>query len=118
MRHADKAVTIYQKEWNEEKGVDVYRRTALDGVSFFSRVSTSVYTDGLAAACEGILRIPAAVLPNGLTVKNGDIVCEGIIENEIGMPFELNGLCQYVFTVVGVTRNTSGKSPHLKVVCK
>lgn len=118
MRHASKSVTIFHKEWDEEKGADVYRRTVLTGVSFFSRIATSVSTDGLTAACEGTLRIPAEVYPNVLVLNNGDLVCEGALQQDISMLSDLGGKCPYVFTVVGITRNNGGKCPHTKVVCK
>lgn len=118
MHHAEKTVTVYCREWDEERGVDVYRRTVLAGVSFFSRISTSVSTDGLAAACEGVLRIPTGSYPNVLALKNGDLVCEGALEKDIELVSELDKLCPYVFTVVGITRNTVGRCPHVKVVCK
>lgn len=118
MHHADKTVTVYRKEWDKEKGADVYRGMVLAGVSFFSRIATSVATEGLTAACEGLLRIPMAVYPDGLEVKNGDLVCEGVLETDELRPSDLDTRCPYVFTVVGVTRNTSGKAPHIKVVCK
>ena len=117
MRNAKKTVTVYQKEWDVEKDADAYRRTVLSGVSFFSHISTAVSTDGLSAACEGTLRIPAESYPDVLAIKNGDLVCEGPLQ-EIAMVSELNSLCPYVFTVVGVTRNESGRCPHVKVVCK
>lgn len=118
MRHTDKTVTVYRKEWDKEKGVDVYRGTVLAGVSFFSRISTAVSTEGLTAACEGVLRIPMSVCPDGLEVKNGDLVCEGDLQTDGVRPCDLDSLCPHVFTVVGVTSNTSGKGPHIKVVCK
>lgn len=118
MHHAEKTVTVYCREWDKERGVDVYRRTVLAGVSFFSRISTSVSTDGLAAACEGVLRIPMESYPNTLVLENGDLVCEGALEADVNLPSELNKLCPYVFTIVGITRNTSGRGPHVKVVCK
>lgn len=118
MHHADKTVTIYRKEWDGEKGTDSYRGTVLEGVSFFSRVATAVSTDGLTAACEGTARIPLGICPDGLEVRNGDLVCEGALRIEGVQLSELDELCPYVFTVVGVTRNTSGEEPHIKVVCK
>ena len=118
MHHAKETVTIYHREWDEAKGTDVYRRTVLSGVSFFSRISTAVSTDGLTAACEGTLRIPMEACPDGLILKNGDLVCEGDLQKELSMPSELDGLCPYVYTVVGVTHNSGGRCPHTKVVCK
>lgn len=118
MRHTEKTVTVYSREWDGEKGADIYRRTVFDGVSFFSRISTAVSTDGLSAACEGVLRIPVAAYPDGIVIKNGDLVCEGALQKDIGMPSDLTGLCPYVFTVVGVTHNVDGRCPHVKVVCK
>ena len=118
MHHAEKTVTVYHREWDKEKGADVYRRTVLTGVSFSSRIATSVSTDGLTAACEGTLRIPAEVYPDVLVLNNGDLVCEGALQQDISMPSELDGLCPYVYTVVGITHNSSGRCPHTKVVCK
>ena len=118
MHHADKTVTVYRKEWDEENAVDVYRGTVLSGVSFFSRISTAVSPDGLTAACEGVLRIPLAAYPNVLVLKNGDLVCEGSLTKNPESVAQLDNLCPYVFTVVGITRNTSGRAPHVKVVCK
>lgn len=118
MHHADKTVTVYRKEWDAEKGIDVYLGTVLVGVSFFSRISTAVSTEGLTAACEGVLRIPMDACPDGFIIQNGDLMCEGTLETEGLRPSDLDGLCPYVFTVVGVTRNTSGREPHIKAVCK
>lgn len=118
MYHADKTVTVYHKEWDAEKGADVYKGTIIPNVSFFARVSTTVATDGFVAANEGTLRIPVAGCPDGLTLKNGDLVCEGALQTEGLRPSDLDSLCPYVFTIVGVTHNTSGREPHVKVVCK
>ena len=118
MHHADKVITVYHKEWDAEKGVDRYRGTVLENVSFFSRIATSVSTDGLTAACEATLRIPMEVYPKGLEIRNGDLVCEGSLTENPASVAQLDNLCPYVFTVVGITRNTSGREPHVKVVCK
>lgn len=118
MRNAEKTVTVYRKEWDSDAGVDTYSGTVIPGVSYFSRISTTVSKDGLQAACEGVLRIPLENLPEGLELKNGDLVCEGELGTNVARLSDLDAMCQYVFTVVGVTRNTSGRSAHLKVVCK
>lgn len=118
MKHADKTITVYHKQWDPEQGVDVYKGVKIPNVSFFARISTNVTTDGLVAASEGTLRIPVEAYPDGLELKNGDLVCEGALETEGMQPSDLDRLCPYVFTVVGVTRNISGREPHVKVVCK
>lgn len=118
MHNARKTVTVYHKAWDQEKGADIYKGTVLESVSFFSRISTSVSTDGLAAACEGVLRIPEEVIPNDLNLVNGDLVCEGSLQTEGLRPSDLSELCPYVFTVVGITRNFSVFGSHMKVVCK
>lgn len=118
MFYADKTVTVYHKSWDAEAGVDTYQGTVLQNVSFFSRVSTNVSTDGFVAACEGILRIPMEVYPESLEMKNGDYICAGALQTEGMQPSDLDRLCPYVFTIVGITRNTSGYEPHVKVVCK
>ena len=118
MRHAGKTVTVYRKEWDEENAIDVYRGTVLSGVSFFSRISAGISKEGQEHACEGVLRIPADVWPRDLLLKNGDLVCEGALQTAGLQPSDLNDLCPYVFTVVGITRNTDGRGAHIKVVCK
>lgn len=119
MNHADKTVTIYRKRWDPEKGLDVYEGQVIPNVSFFSRIAAAVSTDGMASACEGILRIPKVVYGDHLvSVKTGDLVCEGSLPVADQTPAELDKLCPYVFTIVGVTRNLTGKEPHVKVVCK
>ena len=118
MHNADKIVTIYHKAWDENNAVDVYKGTVISGVSFFSRISTAINTDGQRAACEGTLRIPLEVCPDGLEIKSGDLVCEGALQTAITTPGELDNLCAYVFTVACVTRNTSGRAAHIRVVCE
>ena len=118
MYHADKTVTIYHKEYDEENAFDVYRGTVIEGVSFSSKIATAVSTDGLTAASEATLRIPMDAVPSGQTLKNGDLVCEGALQTKGLRPGDLADLCDDVYTIVGITRNTSGREPHIKVVCK
>lgn len=118
MRNAEKTITVYHKEWDADAGVDIYTGTVIPDVSFFSRISTAISDEGLQAACEGILRIPLECWPEALELKNGDLLCEGELETEGMNPADLDGLCPYVFTIVGITRNTSGRGAHVKVVCK
>lgn len=118
MRHANKTVTVYHKSWNPEKGVDIYKGTVLKGVSFFSKVATSVTTEGLTAASEAVLRIPEEIIPVDFALVNGDLVCEGELQTEGMRPGVLNDLCPYVYTAVGVTQNFSVFGSHIKAVCK
>lgn len=118
MRNATKTVTVYHKAWDPEKGADSYKGTVLKGVSFFSKVCTTVTTDGLTAASEAVLRIPEEVVSEDLTLVNGDLVCEGELQTEGMRPGVLNELCPCVYTVVGITRNLSVFGSHIKVVCK
>ena len=118
MYHADKTVTIYHKEYDEENASDVYCGTVIKGVSFFSKVAVDTSTDGLKSSCTATLRIPVSLATKELVVKNGDLVCEGELKTKGMRPGDLVGLCDYVYTVVGITRNTAGRAPHIKVVCK
>lgn len=118
MKNACRTVTVYRKRWDPGLAADVYEGTVIPNVSFFSRISTEVSDEGLQAACEGILRIPLESMPDGLELKNGDLLCEGELETEGMRPSGLDGLCPYVFTIVGITRNTYGRGAHVKVVCK
>ena len=118
MRNANKTVTVYRKVWDEETAADIYPGTVLKNVSFFSRISTAVKTDGTEAECEGILRIPLNFANCSIQLRNGDFVCEGALPTTGQRPGTLSDLCPYVFTVVSVTRNDTGKAPHMKVVLK
>lgn len=118
MHHALKTVTVYHKGWDKVHGVDTYTGTVIPGVSFFSRINTAVSTDGLASACEATLRIPADRIPEGFALANGDLICEGSLLPTVAAVADLNDLCPYVFTVIGITRNTAGRGAHMKVVCK
>lgn len=118
MRHSEKTVTIYQKRWDGEKGADTYKGTVLVGVSFFSKIATTVSTDGLVSACEAVLRIPAALLPKGLALKTGDLVCDGNYPTKPASRMAIDAVCSQVYTIVGITNNASGREPHTKVVCK
>ena len=124
MHHADKTVTVYRKRWDQEKGLDVYKGTVFTNVSFFSRISAAVSTEGMASTCEGILRIPAQRLVEKLpeterpALKPGDLVCEGSLPVAGQTPADIDKQCPYVFTITGVTLNMTGKEPHVKAVCK
>ena len=118
MQNASKTVTVYRKVWNEETAADEYHGTVLSGVSFFSRLATTVATEGTEAACEGLLRIPVTAAPLNFALHNGDIVCEGEHPTSGKRPGDLSDLCTYVFTVVSVTQNSTGRAPHIKAVCK
>lgn len=112
MHHAEKTVTIYRKGWDADKAVDTYSGTVVRGVSFFSRVVSTVTTDGLTAANEAVCRIPIGAYSGEL--KNGDLICEG---SQNVAPQNITEI-QNPFTIVGVTMNTTGKEPHIKVVAK
>ena len=116
MHHAEKTVTVYRKKWDAEKMIDTYQGRVLRGVSFFSKVSTTISTDGMNAACEGFLRVPMEKA-KGLEIRPGDLVCEGKLSEACTAISELKDNCPYVYTVVGVTYNTIGQAPHIKAVC-
>ena len=117
MHHANKTVTVYHKTWDPDKGTDEYKGTVLKGVSFFCRVCTIVTTEGLTAASEAVLRIPEEVMPDDMTLKNGDLVCEGELPTDGMQPGTMSGITT-VYAVVGITRNFSVFGSHMKVVCK
>jgi hypothetical protein len=118
MRNANKTVTAYRKTWDSEQAADVYKGTVIRGVSFFSRIANTVSTEAMTASCEAILRIPEENMPEGLDLKNGDLICEGALQTDGVRPADLNALCPYVFTIISVTKNLSVMGSHVKVVCK
>lgn len=131
MHHTDNTGTLYNSLYDRDAGYDTYKRTALSGVSWFSRTQTAVAGDGgLLAANEFILRIPGELCggyvvpkdytgaPGTWTLQPGDIIVKGETTEESPRPADLKKKYPDMMTVVGVTDNRGGRGAHLKVVGK
>lgn len=130
MFRADRTVTLYNACLDTETGYDVYKRTELTGVSWFSRVQTTVSGDGgLLAANETTVRIPGEIcggyvepkvysgMAGTWTLHPGDIIVKGEASEASPRPAELKAKYE-IMTIVGVTDSRTGRGAHIKVVGK
>lgn len=131
MRNAAETITIYNAFLDSENGYDIYKRTVITGVSWFSCTQTAVSGDGgLTAADEYTARIPNELCSGYVdpksytgaagtwTLKPGDIIVKGIASEENPRPKTLFDTYSNVLTVVGITDNRGGRGAHIKVVGK
>lgn len=133
----DKFITVYNKKMFGRN--TMWLRTNISGVNIHGTVKANVGDKTLNTADEFIVRIPSKAFANGkvfiddktfrgysveelenyFTVQKGDLIVEGIIEDDIQNSGELLQ-SHNVMTVVSVTNNLSASpySRHIKVVCK
>ena len=133
----NKYVTIYNKK-NQGRST-LWFKTIIHGVNIHSTVKSTVGDKELKTANEHIIRIPERAysenknyidpltfkglsfeeIDNCFTIQNGDLIVEGVIDDDIQSSSEL--LQKYdVMVVVSATNNLSASpySRHIKVVCK
>lgn len=131
MRNAENTVTIYNAFYDSTSGYDVYMRTVITGVSWFSRTLTNVVGDGgLISANEFTVRIPEELCSGYVdpksytgvvstwTLRPGDIIVKGTATENNPLPKDLFKAYSDIFTVVGVTDSRGGRGAHIKVVGK
>jgi len=131
MQRADNMITLYNALYDSAAGYDRYKRAALSGVTWFSRVKTTVSGDGgLLAANEFTVRIPGELCSGYVepraytgavdtwTLQTGDIIIKGEALEENPRPADLKKAYRDIMTVIGVTDSRLGRGGHLKVVGK
>lgn len=136
--------TIYNARLDSETGYDVYVKTIIKGVHWFSQMLNTVTGTGLASAESLTMRIPDTAVADfdksfitpakwralttleseeHYTLQPGDKIVKG------AQDFEVTGLTGHkwsdieknfdeVMTIVGHADNRSGGLPHIKVVGK
>lgn len=131
MQLCTETITIFNATLDEEDGYDVYIPTVIRGVSWHCEIASTVDSSGLKAANKFTIRIPedadfsgksyadpiayAGGDPNNLfTLKNGDVVAKGEVTESL-KPSDLQKKYE-AFTILGVSDNRRGRSPHWKVV--
>lgn len=131
MRLCSETITIFNKRWDAETGVNVYYPTTLDGASWFSTQAEAVDPKGgLIMANKAIIRIPAALVANYVdpiaykasqggkwTLEGGTVIVKGAASGTSWTPSTLKAAFADCVTVLGVTDNRRApNAPHFKVV--
>ena len=131
MELCTETITVFNARLDDEDGYDEYNPTVIRGVSWHCEIASSVDSSGLKAANKFTVRIPldadfsnkayanpisyAGGDPDNLfTLKNGDIVVRGEVVESM-RPSELQKRYE-AFTILGISDNRRGHSPHWKVV--
>lgn len=110
-------ITVYNKVYDKDKGVDKYRRTVIENVHFEERKGANVVKSGLEQSDSVLICIPYTspatiyIGPKGFemaenkteffTLKSGDIVCRGEVDIEITSLKEF-GKAQEYYTITSV----------------
>jgi hypothetical protein len=113
-------VTVFNARVDPDVGGNVWTPTVITGASWWATDASTVDTGkgGLVAVNKVISRIPEASAPDGLTLKNGDILVKGdASEVENPTPAKLKALygadCA---TILGITDNRRApNAPHWRV---
>ena len=135
MKLCNETITVFNQRINPEKGWHEYVGTVVQGVSWFSRLVSSVGEHGLNAANEIIVRIPEnadfggksyvtpkaykdeTIVSGVFTLANGDIVAKGAITDTGLKPADIKKRCDESFTILSVTDNRRApNAPHFRVV--
>jgi len=136
MRLCNEVITVFNRKLDGDSGMDRYHPTVISGASWYCEIASTVDNDGLKAANKFTIRIPAdadfsgknyvppAAYATGnpaevFTLKNGDIIVKGAVDQEGLRPADLQRLFGETVTVLGVTDNRRApRARHWKVVGK
>lgn len=135
MRLCNETITVFNTRLDAETGFNVYIPTVITGASWRCEVASVVDAQGgLKAANKFIIRIPEDASFSGktyvspaayaqkdpkkfFTLKNGDIVVRGAVEDSCLKPADLQRLFGEVVTILGVADNRRAlNAKHWKVV--
>lgn len=116
MKLCNETVTVFNARVDPDVGGNVWTPTVITGASWWATDATTVDTGkgGLVAANKVISRIPAEAAPEGLELKNGDILVKGdASEVENPTPAKLKQLYGVdCATILGITDNR--RAPNAK----
>ena len=132
MREANETITVFNAKVDGD-GFDVWYPSTIRGVSWHARVASTVTADGLRAANEVTIRIPATADLGGktyvepvtypdsdpastFTLQQGSMVIRGVEPQALSQS-ELMAKYGQCLTIVGVTDNRHRpREPHIKIV--
>lgn len=124
----DTDVTIYNYRYDSVTKTESWKRTQIEGVSWYGGQKISVGDKGLNSADAYVIRIPLNktggfllpekydALDNHWTLQAGDIIVKGLLDQEITKKVELSSVSQK-FVVTGFSDNRRGIPllQHIKV---
>lgn len=120
MKLCDDVITVFTARVDPELGDDVWTPTVIKGVSWYATDASTVDASkgGLVAANKVTVRIPAKVYPEGLVLKNGDVIVKGTVTGNDWTPAKLKKVYGGDFmTVLAVTDSRRApRAPHVRVV--
>lgn len=128
-------ITILNPKVNPKNGDLEYYPSIIDGCSWFEKTLSAVTDNGLKAANETVIRIPASADFHGkdyvepgdfegsdptqsFTLDSQALIVKGQENNERITKKELKQIHSQIMTVLGVTDNRRAKLKHWKVICK
>lgn len=122
MQLCNDTVSLFNRVLDPATRTHVFRKTLLEGVSWYGRDISAVTNDGLKTARQYTVRIPfddGYVPPKeyageGWTLQTGDFMAKGDVEYTPAMQQAYGGSCM---TITGVTDNRRApRGKHFKVV--
>lgn len=137
MYEARETITIVNRKYNAETGLDEWRPTIITGVAWYGKQQTSVTTNGLQAANTAVVRIPvdadtggreymtpaeykaAESVSGAYTLAPGDLIVWGAVAAgaEPLTPAQIKAAYSECYTILGATDNTRRpRGAHRKVV--
>ena len=120
MKLCNDVITVFTARVDPELGDDVWAPTVIKDVSWYATDASTVDASkgGLVAANKVTVRIPANVFPEGLELKNGDVIVKAEITGSDWTPAKLKKAYGGDFmTVLAVTDNRRApRAPHVRVV--
>lgn len=123
-------ITVYNEYYDKENRQEMYRRTVIYGVWFYAKNQVSLTVDGMKGANSYTVRIPVTANQDGSryvpahaytgeegtwTLKNGDYVALGALDQEIVRPAQLYSEADQVFRITSWSDNRFGGLQHWRV---
>jgi hypothetical protein len=127
MKECTETITVLNRKHNSDTGLDDWNLTVIQGVSWFSKLASSVTQSGLKTAKTVIVRIPvdadtndaaymtpsayksAESVSGAFTLADGDIIVRAALTGT-PTPAEVQAAHDDCFTIISATDNT--RRPH------
>ena len=103
------AVTVYSRQYDSEKRLDIWKRTYVKDAWWHEAESSAITSEGLKRADTFVIRIPDTTV----SIKKDDYLVKGISDIDITTAKDLKGT-EYC-KVTSANYNTYGANPHIKV---
>lgn len=134
MKEANETITVINRRYNSETGLDEWLPTVITGASWYGKQIASVTTNGLQAANTAVARIPVDAETGGrsyvtpeaykaaesvsgvFTIAKGDLIVHGSVTDSTLTPAQIQAAYE-CYTIIGVTDNRNRpRGAHWKVV--